>query len=448
MSKILPTIGPITESRKSISRILKFSNLVRINGAHNTLSWHKKISKRIKKNKGSEILLDLPGVKPRTNNDKKYLIKKNQKVAFFYKKCKIKKILKIKITAPLPNISKGIKNFSVNDGKYFFRVKKITKNFVIGKSLGSFELEKKKGINFFNSVYDEQIQKKMYLSFLKKARGIKFDAVGLSYVQSEDLVNHIRKFNNNLIIVSKIENIKGLKNIDEISKKSDVVMVDRGDLSAEIGEHKLFPAMQKISKIVKKNGKPLIIATENLESMTFKKGITNPTKSEIISIAHSNNLLADRIMLSAETAVSRNWINIVKWLDVFLKKINKSSIERKNENDVFWKAVREIRNIPLVIFTKKGYALEKINETNDRTDLTVFTDSKKVKSFCAFKSNIVCILIKKFTKSKSSNFIYNSIKKYKKIICAKKDKAALIYVAYPRRNSRANTFSIISEKDF
>ena len=101
-----------------------------------------------------------------------------------------------------------------------------------------------------------------------------------------------------------------------------------------------------------------------------------------------------------------------------------------------------------MIFTKKGYALEKINETNDRTDLTVFTDSKKVKSFCGFKSNTVCILIKKFTKSKSSNFIYKSIKKYKKIIFAKKNKAALIYVAYPRRNSRANTFSIISEKDF
>ena len=194
MSKILPTIGPITESRKSISRILKFSNLVRINGAHNTLSWHKKISKRIRKNKGTEILLDLPGVKPRTNNDKNYLIKKNQKVVFFFKKCRIKKILKIKITAPIPKISKRIKKFSISDGKYFFRVKKIAKNFIIGKSLESFELEKKKGINFPNSVYDEQIQKKMYLSFLKKAKGIKFDAVGLSYVQSENLVNHIRKF--------------------------------------------------------------------------------------------------------------------------------------------------------------------------------------------------------------------------------------------------------------
>lgn len=448
MSKILPTIGPITESHKSINRILKFSNLVRINGAHNTLSWHKKISKRIKKNKGSEILLDLPGIKPRTNNDKNYLIKKNQKVVFFYKKCEIKKILKINITAPLPKISKRIKNFSVDDGKYFFRVKKITKNFVLGKSMGNFELEKKKGINFSNSFYDEQIQKKMYLSFLRKAKGIKFDAIGLSYVQSGDLINHIRKFNKELVIVSKIENIKGLKNIDQISKKSDVIMVDRGDLSAEIGEHKLFSAVRKISKTVKKNGKPLIIATENLESMIFRKGLTNPTKSEIISLAYSNNLLADRIMLSAETAISRNWINIIKWLDGFLKKINKGYIERKNENDIFWKAVREIRSIPIVIFTKKGYALEKINETNDLTDLTVFTDSKKVKSFCGFKSNTACILIKKFAKSKNSKFIYNSIKKYKKIIFSKKDKAVLIYVSYPRRNSRANTFSIISENDF
>ena len=69
--------------------------------------------------------------------------------------------------------------------------------------------------------------------------------------------------------------------------------------------------------------------------------------------------------------------------------------------------IEEIRNTPIVIFTKKGYALEKINETSDMTDLTVFTDSKKIKSFCGFKSNTVCILIKRFTKSKTSEFIYN-----------------------------------------
>ena len=79
-------------------------------------------------------------VYPRCDVPSVPLIKKNQKVVFFYKKCEIKKILKINITAPLPKISKRIKNFSVDDGKYFFRVKKITKNFVYGKSRGNFEL--------------------------------------------------------------------------------------------------------------------------------------------------------------------------------------------------------------------------------------------------------------------------------------------------------------------
>jgi pyruvate kinase len=448
MSKILPTIGPITESVKSIRKILEFSHLVRINGAHNNLLWHKKISNRIKNNKDAKILLDLPGIKPRTDNKISHQIKKNQEVIFYSKKCKIKNILKIKITAPIPKIIKKISFFSVNDGKYFFKIKKINKDFVLAKSLANFELKKKKGINFPNSVYDEKLQKKIYLSFLKKTKGIKFDAVGLSYVQNANLIDHIRKFDNELLIVSKIENIKGLENIDQISKKSDVIMIDRGDLSAEIGEHKLFNALQKISKVVKSNGKPLIMATENLESMVSNKSLASPTKSEIVALSHSNNLLADLIMLSDETATSENWHSIIKWLNSFLKKINKKNNKIKDKKDVFWNAIKEIKNTPFVIFTKKGYALDKIDVNDSVSNLTVFTDNKKVKSFCDFKLNTTCIQIKNFTKSKNSNFIYNNIKKYKKIVFSKSNKAILIYVAYPRRNSRANTFSVISEKDF
>ncbi len=448
MSKVLPTIGPATESRENLKKILKYSNLVRINGAHNTLQWHKDISNLIKKKRETKILLDLPGVKPRTDNSKIHKIKKNQKVIFFHKKCKLKKILKIKTTAPFPKIAKNVKNFSISDGKYIFKIKKIGKDFIIATSTENFELDPKKGINIPNSVYNEKIQKKLYLSFLRKAKGIKFDAIGLSYVQSPELIKHIRKFDKNLIIVSKIENLEGLKNIDKISKNSDVIMVDRGDLSAEIGEHKLFSAMEEISTIVKNNGKPLIIATENLESMIFRKGSTTPTKSEIVSLAHSKNLFADRIMLSDETATSKNWMNIIRWLDSFLKKLEKNKIKRKNKTDIFWNAVSQIKNMPIVLFSKKGYALEKINQTDDQCNLTVFTDSKKIKSFCDFKSNTKCFLVKNFTKSKASKFIYNNIRKYKKVIFSRENSAVLIYVAYPRKNSRANTFSVISKKDF
>ena len=78
-----------------------------------------------------------------------------------------------------------------------------------------------------------------------------------------------------MILVSKIENFSGLSNSKSIAEVSDMVMIDRGDLSAEIGSENLFSSIKEISKNVKKSGKPLIMATENLESMTKK---TNPSK--------------------------------------------------------------------------------------------------------------------------------------------------------------------------
>jgi pyruvate kinase len=153
-------------------------------------------------------------------------------------------------------------------------------------------------------------------------------------------------------------------------------------------------------------------------------------------------------MLSDETATSKNWMNIIRWLDTFLKKLSKNTEIKKNDNDIFWKSIQQIQNIPIVIFTKKGYALEKIKQTSNANSLTVFTDNKKIKSFCDFKANTNCFLTKKFNRDKSSKYIYSNIKKYKKIIFSKENKAILIYVAYPRKKSRANTFSIISKKDF
>ena len=72
MSKILPTIGPVSEKHSDIKKILQFSKLVRLNGSHNTLEWHKNISNYIKYlNSNNKILLDIPGIKPRTCNTKK-----------------------------------------------------------------------------------------------------------------------------------------------------------------------------------------------------------------------------------------------------------------------------------------------------------------------------------------------------------------------------------------
>ena len=83
--KILATIGPVSENIDSIKRINKYTNLFRLNGSHNLLVWHKKISDRIKSaNINNKILLDIPGIKPRTDNAININIKKNMKINIFY----------------------------------------------------------------------------------------------------------------------------------------------------------------------------------------------------------------------------------------------------------------------------------------------------------------------------------------------------------------------------
>jgi len=450
MSKILTTIGPATESYKSLKKIIKFTKVLRLNGAHGKISWHKKISKNIKKiDNKSEILLDLPGVKPRLNISHDINIKINELVLLSNKPFKTSlRIKKLPLTNSLPRVPKKSRFLSINDGKYKFKILKKNKKSILAKSLQNCILEPKKGINIPFSIYNENLQKKIYFKFLKKAKNIKYNAIGLSYVQSPKIIKDLKTKYKNTVIVSKIENIEGLNKINEIAKISDAIMIDRGDLSAEIGENKLFSAIEKISKFTKQNGLPLIMATENLESMTNKSKILNPSKSEIVSLSYSISLGADKIMLSEETAVSDNWENIINWMNNFLK--NKKTKKNKdlNKGKVFWNAIKNLNNMPIVCFSKKGYALDKIRSSSNTKSLTVFTESKITKSKSAFSGNTSCFLTAKFPKRNIDLFIYKSIKKKKKQIFNLSKNVALIYVAYPRKNSRANTLSIISEQDF
>ena len=94
-------------------------------------------------------------------------------------------------------------------------------------------------------------------------------------------------------------------------------MIDRGDLLAEIGANNLYKSICEISNQAIINNKPLIMATENLESMQKR---LQPSKSEIIALEHSINLGTDIIMLSDETATSPFFMNTLEWLYDFLNK--------------------------------------------------------------------------------------------------------------------------------
>lgn len=446
---ILPTIGPITSSYKNIKIILSYSKFVRINGSHNEISWHKKVSSIVKKiDKSSRILLDLPGIKPRTLNNNILNIKKNQILIFYYqnKPANVRKnIYLIKLSKKLPKIEKK-KNFSISDGKYLFKTLDYGKNFVVGKSLSEFRLNTKQGLNIPNSYYDDIFQEKIYLQFLKKTNKIKYDAIGLSFVQNEKVIKKIKKKYPKKIIISKIENFFGLKNYRNIIDNSDAIMVDRGDLSAEIGQSKIYNSIIKISKYCKEKGTPLIIATDNLGTMMEN---LRPSNNDITSINFYNELGVDKIMLSEETAMSKNWKKILYWLNNFLKTISKSAKEKKIFD--FTKQMIIILNSypneTKIIFTKKGFILNKLDLKNSK-NTHVFTDNEKLFTKSLLSKNINIYLTRKFNNKKLSLFIKQTIKQYLKKIFIKNNYAILLYVNNPRKNSRANTIQFVEKKDF
>lgn len=315
--KILATIGPKSCTRNSIKKISNYTNLFRLNGSHNNINWHIEVSKKIKEIcPNSFILLDIPGLKPRTKNSKEIKIKKNQLITFSYGENQFEKdILSVETTKPLPKINNSIKEFSISDGLFKFVHLKNSKNNIQGISTSNFILKPKKGLNIPLSFYDDVLQEKLYLDFINKSHDIEFDGIGLSFIQNSKILKTIRNKFKNKILVSKIENLYGLNNAGEISKNSDLIMIDRGDLLAEVGTGNFYNSICEISKKALLHNKPLIMATENLESMQKR---LQPSKSEIIALEHSIELGTDIIMLSDETATSHLFMNTIGWLFNFL----------------------------------------------------------------------------------------------------------------------------------
>ena len=134
--------------------------------------------------------------------------------------------------------------------------------------------------------------------------GVKYDVdiIALSFTKSPDCIRQCRDLlgqkGSHIRIVAKIENFDGLTNLEHIVKAADGIMIDRGDLSMAIEISKVFTAQKYITQVARAHRKPIIIATQMLESMTKN---SRPTKAEITDIGNAVFDLNDCVMLSGET---------------------------------------------------------------------------------------------------------------------------------------------------
>jgi len=347
-AKILATLGPSIFKKNIINQLIRSGvDGFRINFSHN-LSGIEKIVKIIRdceklNAKPIAIVADLQGIKLRIGK-----ILKNQaslKRGDTFNFDLNKKIgSQSRVYLPYPEIFKKIKKSNkilIDDGKFVFKIAKFSKNSIQTICQNDCIIKNFKSIHIpgLEVDFDDLTAKdKKDISIAKK---LGCNWIALSYVKNSKIIKQTRKLiPQDTGIIAKVENKSAIKNIKDIIQTSDAIMVARGDLAVEIGANEVPHVQLDIVKKCSELGKPVIIATQMLESMIENN---KPTRAEINDIGTAVFQGTDVVMLSAETAVGKYPIQAVQ----AMKKTIVSTEKYKKENISLFKSKTKINNEPV-----------------------------------------------------------------------------------------------------
>jgi pyruvate kinase len=347
-AKILATLGPAIFKKNIINNLIRSGvDGFRINFSHN-LTGIEKIVKIIRdcekiNSKPIAIVADLQGIKLRIGKilGNQVSLKKGDAFNFDLNK---KIGSQSRVYLPYPEIFKKIKKSNkilIDDGKFVFKITKLAKNSIQTVCQNDCIIKNFKSIHIPGLEVDFDdltVKDKRDITVAKK---LGCNWIALSYVKNSKIIKQTRKLiPQDTGIIAKIENKSAIKNIKDIINTSDAIMVARGDLAVEIGANEVPHVQLDIVKKCSELGKPVIIATQMLESMIESN---KPTRAEINDVGTAVFQGADVVMLSAETAVGKYPLQAVQ----AMKKTIVSTEKYKKENITLFKSNTKINNEPV-----------------------------------------------------------------------------------------------------
>jgi pyruvate kinase len=347
-AKILATLGPAIFKKNIINNLIRSGvDGFRINFSHN-LTGIEKIVKIIRdcekiNSKPIAIVADLQGIKLRIGKIFSNQISLIRGDTFNFDLNK-KIGSQSRVYLPYPEIFKKIKKSNkilIDDGKFVFKITKLSKNSIQTVCQNDCIIKNFKSIHIPGLEVDFDNLTAKDKRDITVAKKLGCNWIALSYVKNSKIIKQTRKLiPQDTGIIAKVENKSAIKNIKDIIQTSDAIMVARGDLAVEIGANEVPHVQLDIVKKCSELGKPVIIATQMLESMIESN---KPTRAEINDVGTAVFQGADIVMLSAETAVGKYPLQAVQ----AMKKTIVSTEKYKKENITLFKSNTKINNEPV-----------------------------------------------------------------------------------------------------
>lgn len=397
LTKIVATLGPASETEETIKKLIESGvNVFRFNTKHGTVEWHEERIKRVQKiademKKSVGVLLDLQGpeIRLETKNKQTIEVKVGQRLRIVPHFLAEEDQICIPHQLVFDTLKEG-DQVLIDDGSVELKVIESDKDFMIAEVVDDGVIGHRKGVNLPGVDIDLPSLIEDDLIKLDMAATNKIDFVALSFCRTrEDILilrEQMQKRGISAKIVAKIESKKALENLDDLIEEADVIMVARGDLGVEVPIERLAHIQKQMIRKCRLANKPVITATQMLQSMIDSP---TPTRAEATDIANAVLDGTDAIMLSGETASGKFPVRavaamakIAKYNEEIREK-TKLRFDPESDADLIVGSVLDLLNQKItkikfiLVFTNSGRTARSISRLRPKVPILAVTKDQK-----------------------------------------------------------------------
>ena len=410
--KIVATIGPATSSPEGLERLLNAGiNVARFNMSHGTPSWHRTAIQQLRELSQKTqtplgILVDLAGPKIRIGDLPKEgkQLKRDQQVSLILQSSLTsahQKEMAIYQALPidLPSFPKDLmpgQIVLIDDGIISLQIHTIESDRLVCTVLIGGTVTSRKGVNFPRLPLDIPGFTEKDIQDLQVAIEEQVDYIALSFVRGPEDIRAVQmaltEKASNIPVIAKIERPEALTCLDEVLDVADGIMIARGDLALELSPEEVPLLQKQIIAQTNLRGKPVITATQMLESMTRQP---SPTRAEASDVANAVLDGSDAVMLSAETSTGSYPLETIEVMDRIIRHTEKefSTARTKPDSssnrpsplstpDAICEAAVSLSHLvdaqAIVVFTESGHTARSLAHHRPTIPIIALTPSESV----------------------------------------------------------------------